>query len=630
MLMRPLYISLCLLVCHMAVASSVTELDSLKAIVEEMPDDSLRCEVLLRITDLINEGVEAEKYGREALVTAKKVKNPNLLARAHEYLAWVLSYDKMDEKVRHLDSASLLFTATGNLEGLGLVHSLKGIVLMDYEYFGEAEKSLKKSYTYYGQAKLQTKQANILNTWGVLLNDMNKPSEAMFKLQEALELTLAKQPENTLGIGRIYYNMGEAARRSGDFDAAVDYFLDALQYRKKANHTAGVAEVYVGIANTALNARQSRKDTTKIAAKLQVLNVSDFSSLLDSAMALPDMENRKSIIYEVTDLRREHALLEKDYRGAYDLLMQLKKHDEEHKLSSSSLEAFANLKVKYEKEILNSQLLEQEVVNQRKQNEVNLLISFLFVTLAALTIGFLFYQNRMKANKLRLALEQQKRIKAEQEQQVVAIRAMVEGQEKERARIARDLHDGLGNLLSTLKVNVNSLHITFDNENTEKMYSKASEMIDEACVEVRKIAHEMMPQALQRLGLVKALEDLCTKMKKNHAFDVHMDIYGEELTLNDNKNVMLYRIVQELFNNIIKYAEAKEVLLQLTFSEEWLNLTVEDDGKGFDVNNTSASNGMGLKSVAFRTNYIGGECAIDSRPGAGTSVSINVPLELGS
>ena len=156
---------------------------------------------------------------------------------------------------------------------------------------------------------------------------------------------------------------------------------------------------------------------------------------------------------------------------------------------------------------------------------------------------------------------------------------------------------------------------------------KASEMIDEACTEVRKIAHEMMPQALEKLGLKKALQDLVQKTEASHDFEIQLQIYGQEQILEDGINVMLYRIVQELLNNIIKYAEAKEVLVQITYSEDWLNLTVEDDGKGFDPNNVAEDKGMGLKSIAFRTQYIGGEYEIDSRPEMGTLVSINVPLK---
>ena len=172
------------------------------------------------------------------------------------------------------------------------------------------------------------------------------------------------------------------------------------------------------------------------------------------------------------------------------------------------------------------------------------------------------------------------------------------------------------------------MQIDFKGNSSNHIYAKASEMIDEACTEVRKIAHEMMPQALEKLGLVNALEDLVAKSDATYEFDAQIQVYGEQQKLDDSTNMMLYRIAQELINNIVKYAEASEVMVQLIYSEEWLNLTVEDDGKGFDPKSAMTNGGMGLNSIAFRTNYIGGEYEIDSRVNEGTSVSINVPLKV--
>ncbi len=278
------------------------------------------------------------------------------------------------------------------------------------------------------------------------------------------------------------------------------------------------------------------------------------------------------------------------------------------------------MKIQYERERLRNRLLEEEIINSKKERQVNLLVFSIGVLLSALIIGVLFYQNRIKANQLLLT-------EAKQEQQIISMRSMLDGQEKERSRIARDLHDGLGNLLSTLKAKISTLKIDFDNKGTTRIYNTASDMIDEACSEVRKIAHKMMPQALKKLGLRKALEDLITKMDMTHPFDAQFLVYGSDKLLNDNTNVMLFRIVQELLNNIVKYAQADEVLLQLTYSDEWLNLTIEDDGKGFDIEQIDSEKGMGLKSIEFRTGYVGGNYEIDSRPGAGTLVTINVPLQ---
>ncbi|MDG2448442.1 MAG: sensor histidine kinase [Saprospiraceae bacterium] len=374
------------------------------------------------------------------------------------------------------------------------------------------------------------------------------------------------------------------------------------------------------MASLIYEAAENGKDTTLLVQNLEKIGVSSSQGLLDRALAIPGVTDSDGFMYTIMDAQRRKHLLLDEFRQAYQILWDQKTIYEEYKLSESSLEALADMKIQYEIERLRNRLLEEEIINSKKERQVNLLVFSIGVLLSALIIGVLFYQNRIKANQLLLT-------EAKQEQQIISMRSMLDGQEKERSRIARDLHDGLGNLLSTLKAKISTLKIDFDNKGTTRIYNTASDMIDEACSEVRKIAHKMMPQALKKLGLRKALEDLITKMDMTHPFDAQFLVYGSEKLLNDNTNVMLFRIVQELLNNIVKYAQADEVLLQLTYSDEWLNLTIEDDGKGFDIEQIDSEKGMGLKSIEFRTGYVGGNYEIDSRPGAGTLVTINVPLQ---
>lgn len=293
--------------------------------------------------------------------------------------------------------------------------------------------------------------------------------------------------------------------------------------------------------------------------------------------------------------------------------------DEEIKLSDASLGALANLKSQYEQEQLKLRLLEEELENSKSATQVKFLLIFLGIMALVLIIGLLVYKNRLKAKHLELT-------KTKQEQQFIAMSSMLEGQEKERARIARDLHDGLGNLLSTVKVTVGNLGLADNGHGENELYDSANTLIDEACREVRKISHEMMPQALERLGLNKALEDLVETADQAHGFSATFNVYGKEKELDDATEMMLFRITQELLNNIIKYAHAQEVAVQLTYGDDWLSLIVEDDGVGFDVNSVKAKNGMGLKSIAFRTAHIGGQCEVDSKPGKGTMASISLPV----
>lgn len=591
-----------------------------------MPEDSLKCEALFHLTDLLSSGDEAELYALKALRLAQRLNLPALIGRAYQRLAFCHTFDEMDKKTAYLDSAALIFKQSNDLNGLGWVYNARGSIMMNYGYLEEAEGAYVTAFNYFKKTGHEGSQATLLNNRAIILNMLNKPDEAITHLNKALDFRLSEQPQAPVRIGRIYYNLGDAAKLSGNINLAVEHYLSSYEYRKKGNHIAGMSEVLMGLASLTYEMAEEKRDTLGIFEKIQSLNIPHSYALLDTAIAMPGMAERISVQYHITNIRRRRQLLYNNYFQAYKLLWEQKKIDEEHKLSESSLASFADLKTKYEQERLKTTLLEKEIINRKKQNQVNLLLFFLGLVMSVLVMGFISYQNRMKANRLELAVKQQKLVEAKHEQQIVAMRSMLEGQEKERARIARDLHDGLGNMLSTLKVNIGSLHISFKDGKKEQLYSKANEMIDEACTEVRKVAHEMMPIALKQLGLKKALQDLCFKMESTHGFEVFFEVYGQEQVLDNNTNVMLYRIVQELFNNIVKYAEAQEVLLQLTFSENLLNLIVEDDGKGFEMDNIAPDAGMGLKSIRFRSEYIGGECEFDSRLGHGTLVSVNVPL----
>lgn len=594
-----------------------TELDSLKRIVETIEEDSLKFVTYSRIAYLLYNGEEAIQYAEKALTLAKMMDNKSFRGLAYHRLAWCHSYENMDKKTVFLDSAEMVFSELNDLNGLGRTFDTKGSIMNNYGSTEDAKIAYQKGYTYYEEANNEERQAGILNNWAIALYESGEPEKAILKYQEALAYRKQENPENPIETARLYHGLGECSKLLGDFSTATKHYLESFRYRHKIKNI-GIAESLISISKMTYEVAERGQDTMGIHRLLLEFGLPSSAAALDSAARVPGVAERKGFQLAIMEVQQKRYVVQGNYKKAYDLLSEFKALEDDGRLSESNLEALADLKLKYEKERINTQLLEEEIINRKKEDQVNLLLLSLAILLSALIIGTLIYQNRLKEKSLQL-------VAAKQEQQIIAMRSMLKGQEKERSRIARDLHDGLGNLLSTLKANVGSLQLNFTNKNTEKIYLNASEMIDEACTEVRKIAHEMMPQSLSKLGFRKAIEDLVFKMNSSHEFDVDFQVYGEEHVLDDTTNVMLYRIVQELFNNISKYAEAKEVVLQMTYGEDWLNLTVEDDGKGFEVSSKDVGEGMGLKSIAFRTEYIGGDYEIDSREGKGTLVSINVP-----
>ncbi len=157
---------------------------------------------------------------------------------------------------------------------------------------------------------------------------------------------------------------------------------------------------------------------------------------------------------------------------------------------------------------------------------------------------------------------------------------MLEGQEQERGRLARDLHDGLGGLLSGTKLQLSILD-THRSENIEEGISKSISQIDGAVEELRRVAHNLMPDLLMKYGLVAAIEEFALRMS-NSALSIHTEFINYSNSISEEKQLLIYRVIQELVNNAIKHAKASEIIIQISEEENILNLTVEDDGKGFD------------------------------------------------
>ena len=219
---------------------------------------------------------------------------------------------------------------------------------------------------------------------------------------------------------------------------------------------------------------------------------------------------------------------------------------------------------------------------------------------------------------------QQEQIKfLERQQQVVSLQSMVNGQETERTRIAKDLHDGLGGLFSTIKMHFSSLQHENENLKTNPLFSKSYDMVNTASEEVRRIAHNMMPEVLIKLGLVQASKELCNSISAGKLLQVSLQSYGMEKRLNASTEIMLFRIIQELLNNIIKHANATEAIIQFNRNDKRLSVTVEDNGRGFNLNETDDKTHAGLESVQNRVTYLNGKLSIESEKEIGTTVMMD-------
>ena len=228
----------------------------------------------------------------------------------------------------------------------------------------------------------------------------------------------------------------------------------------------------------------------------------------------------------------------------------------------------------------------------------------------------------------RYKLKREKQLQVEiLAQQELATKAILEAEENERKRIASDLHDGVGQIMSAAKMNLSAMEaeIPFATEEQKKVYEKVLKLVDEGCKEVRSVSHNMMPNALVKAGLASAVKEFVNQID---ARVVKTDFYTEGLDNKLEKNVetVLYRIIQECVNNVIKHAKATHLDISLIKDNDGVAVTIEDNGIGFDSSNKNNFNGIGLKNIQTRVEFLKGTVEWNSSVGKGTLVAIHIPI----
>lgn len=259
-------------------------------------------------------------------------------------------------------------------------------------------------------------------------------------------------------------------------------------------------------------------------------------------------------------------------------------------------------------------------LNNLSGTYLNLFLAGIFGMLLlsiSLVIFFVVYQRRIFA-------QERLRQAEEQAHQKALLVAAVEVQETERRRIASDLHDDIGSLLSATRLYLRQLDATSPSERIDSIRNQSLSILDEMIQNTRRITHDLLPPALEKFGFQAAAEDLCERIDLSGAIKVYFSTNTED-RIGPKQEIALYRVLQELLNNTIKHAEAKTVRVEVDGNRETFNVFYQDDGKGFDLA-TTKSKGLGLRNIESRITLLNGTVGSQSSLGAGLNVTVSLPV----
>lgn len=490
----------------------------------------------------------------------------------------------------------------------------------------------------------KNRMAHFNNVIGYIYMKLGDTAKSGIYFQHHLEN--ARNIHDSFEVAHAFYNLGDLAITKRKYDEAISYFDRSLtEYLGMSNHSffnpierkgyvfnklaqcwklkGGLAKakefirLVLAIADTAKGVNEYDKAD-------YFINAADIYNRFDqpdSALAL--LKKGLTITNHIN-----HRELKRDAFAQMAISFSKKKefdsaffYQDNYSLLKDSIDNEISRQEIYQRDAdlqLEQQKQSQRITLQRQRTWRNIIIGIAF--LIVVTVIFLYNRYRLK---------QKNRYQKElNRQQVELFNAIAATQEQERKRIAQDIHDGLGSVLSAAKLKLTEAKELKPELATDEKFITGINLLDEAAAELRSISHNIMPATLSKLGLVPALKNLSEKISSNKGLKVTFSAHEFDTRLDEQTEISIYRIILELINNIVKHAEAGTATVQLVKFPDSINITVEDNGKGFDLNRTlQEKKGIGLGNIFSRVDYMKGQINVDAVPGRGTTVIIDIPLE---
>nr|WP_288375921.1 sensor histidine kinase [uncultured Chryseobacterium sp.] len=492
--------------------------------------------------------------------------------------------------LQHYQKALKTAETTNDKESLA--HVLKNIGVLYVSW-----KKLDEAFAYYEKSEHLAREigdkeliADCQNNKGIVYEQKKEYAKALFSYKNALELYTEKDISGKISMALS--NIAIVYKFQKNYPEAISYNFKAITIAEKQNDKWNMAATYNNIGNLYGEMGDYNKAIEYCEKALKIAKEIDAGEIIESTY----------------DSMAEAAVKAADYKKAYEY----------QKLFSTAMNDFINkentrqlseLNVKYETEKKQNLINNQKFEIRQKNNWLRFVGILFLISIIAAYFVYKNYQHSQN-RKLQEEIFRQKEVEA---------KALFDGEQNERIRIARDLHDSVGQMLSLIKMNISA-----QEKNTES--EKIQNLIDKTISEVRMISHNLIPEELN-FGLITALENLADKINATDKTKMELEIHENVRSVKFQKQneLSIYRIVQEILNNITKHSGATLIQLSVERSDDYVLFNIRDNGKGLDLDSIANSSGIGWKNINARIHMMDGYLNIQSQSLKGTQIEITLP-----
>jgi two-component system, NarL family, sensor kinase len=597
-------------------------------------------------------------------------------AAAHNRLSWMFINNDIPTAKAHIDSSYILYTKIEDEKGIALCNYKYGVLyrvsgnykeslkyIDKYQSYiesqedsigianilyqkgvvlslqGNYESSLKEYYkvlSIYESLKDSTSMGFTLNSIGIVYKNLKKYPQA---IENSLKAQAIHEKLNDLNnLANVYNSLGSIYAEQLKYDQALDYFNKTLAIDIQNENNWGIAFNHRDIGTLLVEKGEYEKALTHLNKAYKIQVKYDFEAEMAETLA-----KISSVYLELGDYNKSHIYLKKGFQHItsskkvfrdlhfqsyklYDKIGDPKQALYHHKkymtykdsiFNDENIKNINTLEIQFETQKKDNEIIKQQLQIEQNKNDLQkrktqynyMTGSTIFLLIASILGWFIFQQRQKRKN--------QEIVTLKREHQIKTLESLMEGEEKERFRIAKELHDGVNGDLSAIKFKLSTLL-----EMNNKVIKEAIVMIDDSCKQVRAISHNLVPPSLEGFNLLETTQDYCNNLDAVHPIKILFQHIGIADPLAKNAEINIFRIIQELVTNSIKHSGANEINVQISNRKDTVQITVEDNGKGFDRNAVNAQ-GIGLNNIDSRVDYLQATLDLISNE-QGTSYTIEI------